>query len=105
MASMIAATRQKAPIAIKLRITCICLALTVDTSTIETSCQLEKLQYATLSKDCRFAVERAKLLRVSELFQWTIYKLAQFILYAVAFNYGIFSFFVGRLAGILHYSQ
>jgi hypothetical protein len=105
MASMMAATRQKAPIAIKLRITCICLALTVDTSTIETSCQLEKLQYATLSNDCQFGVELAKLLRVSELFRWTIYKLAQFILYAVAFNYGRFSFFVGRLADILHYFQ
>jgi hypothetical protein len=102
---MIAATRQKAPIAIKLRITCICLALTVDTSTIETSCQLDKLQYATLSNGCPFELDLTQFLRVNEVVLWRIYKLAQLILDAVAFNYGIFSFFVGRLAGILHYSQ
>ncbi len=58
--SMISATRQKAPIPIKLRTNSIVLASTVDSSTVENSSYHKRGQYATLSNDCQFGVALAK---------------------------------------------
>jgi len=49
-----AATTQKPPIAIRLRVNSIFQSSTVDTSTVEISLRLEARYYATLLNDCTF---------------------------------------------------